>query len=197
MTLNRALAAAAAVLGLLALFVGTDAAPAGGSGVIGSLEVAKAIRADPEGILVVDVRDREAFDALHLPRAVHLPITPTEAQPLSAAEWRKRLEALGASLDRPIVVAGEPELPTRILWVELRQAGYRAAYMPDMLADWLEMIVSPVRGPIEDPAAQAAWDEQAELSRYFGGFPRVGSTPGRTGSVSERLRHARRRGCAL
>ncbi len=196
-TANRALAAAALLLGLLALFVETDAAPGGASAEIDALAVARAIRADPESMLIVDIRDREAFDALHLPRAVHLPIDPTHTGALARAEWRRNLEALGAARDRSIVVAGEPDLPTRLLWIELRRAGYEAFYMPDMLADWLETIVSPVRGPIEDPADRAAWDEQAELARYFGGFPRVGSTPGRTGSVSERLRHARRRGCAI
>jgi len=193
-TLHRILAAAAATLGLLALLTGDDTVPAGGPGEIGALEVAKAIRADPEGVLVVDIRDRAAWDSLHLPRAVHVPaLGGPEPQ-----EWQKRLEALGATRDRLIVVAGGPETPTRALWVELRKAGYQASYMPDMLADWLDTIISPVRGPIEDSEAKARWDEQAELSRYFGGFPRAVTDPSvRGGSVKERLRHARRRGCAI
>jgi hypothetical protein len=197
-TLNRALAAIATVLGLLALFTAEGAVPPGGSSEISAFEVAKAIRFDPEGLWVVDIRDQEAWEGLHVPRAVHLPVQPNpEREPLTAARWREKLEALGATREQPIVIAGGPETPTRDIWLELRKAGYEASYMPDMLDDWLETIVSPVRGPTEDPRARAEWEELAELSRYFGGFPRVNSTPGRSGSVSERLRHARRRGCAI
>lgn len=54
------------------------------------------------------------------------------------------------------------------------------------------------RGPTEDPEVKARWDEEAELSRYFGGFPRVDPDPTfRAGTMTERLRHARRRGCAI
>jgi hypothetical protein len=70
--------------------------------------------------------------------------------------------------------------------------------MPDMLPAWLDSIISPVRGPTDDPEEKARWDEQAELARYFGGFPRVVDDPSvRAGDVSSRLRHARRRGCAI
>lgn len=199
MTLNRGLAATAAVLGLLALLAGSETSPAGGPAETSAFDVAQTIRVDPQGTLIVDVRDHDAWEALHLPRSVHLPIRPEPQSPerLTATEWRQHLEALDGARGRPIVIAGGPETPTRELWLELRKAGYEASYMPDMLDDWLDTIVSPVRGPIEHPRDLAAWNELAELSRYFGGFPRVDNTPGRSGSVSERLRHARRRGCAI
>ncbi len=199
-TSEKILGALAAALGLLALLAGNDTLPARESGVIGALAVAKAIRADPEGILIIDIRDQVAWDDLHLPRAVHLPSHPPSEPrtPLAAPEWREQLERLGATQDQTIVIAGGPDSPTRTLWLELRKAGYEASYMPDMLADWLDTIISPTRAPTDDPEVLARWSELAELSRYFGGFPRVIAEPSvREGSVSERLGHARRRGCAI
>ena len=188
MSTNRTLAIVAGALGALALFGGDTPAP-GAPGAITALEVARALRADPDAVRILDVRDRAAFDEYHLPRAVLAPSDP---------------DALVASLGEHargdlVVIAGGPDAGPRAAWLALRRAGVVGArYLPDATAAWLDAIVSPVLVAGADPRTRAAWEEQAELSRYFGGFPRVRAAAERPADdVADRLRQARRRGCAF
>lgn len=189
MTANRVLALVAGALGALALFGGDTPAP-GGPGAISALEVARALRADPDGIRLLDIRDAAAFEEFHLPRAARAPADPGALVAGLATD---------VGPGDAIVVLGGPDAAARLAWLALRRAGFvRARYLPDATSAWLADIVSPVLPADAGPARRAAWPEQAELSRYFGGFPRVGTAAGReTDAAADGLRRARRRGCAF
>ncbi len=190
MSTNRVLAIVAGVLGALALFGGDTPAP-GTPGAISALEVARALRADPDGIRILDVEDEGDYARFHLPRAVRAPADP--------AALLAGLEDAGAGRGDLVVVAGGADDDGRAAWLALRRAGYvHARYLPHATDAWVDAIVSPVLPADADAGARAAWAEQAELSRYFGGFPRVGSPADTaTGDTADRLRRARRRGCAF
>jgi hypothetical protein len=189
-TTNRVLAASAGVLGALALIGGDTPAP-GGSGAMQALDLAAALRADPSAVVVLDVRDRAAFDEFHVPRASHVEGDRTDLLPVVA-----EIERSG---DLMIVVAGGPGSDARPGWLSLRRAGHdRVYYVPDILTAWLDDIISPTLSPDAGPAERAAWEEQAELSRYFGGFPRIRETADvDTVGSTARLTRAKRRGCAF
>lgn len=204
MSADRALAIAAAALGVLALFGGDTPAP-GPPGPIPALEVARALRADPDGVLILDIRDEASYRSFHLPRAVPAPAEPGALVasldgPRGRAGEADATEPRASSSRRELViVAGGPEAEARAAWLALRRAGYaRARYLPDAAAAWVEEIVSPVLPANADARARAAWAEQAELSRYFGGFPRIRAVAAdSTEDAADRLRRARRRGCAF
>lgn len=207
MTTNRVLAIAAGALGALALFGGDTPAP-GAPGAIGALEVARELRADPEAVVILDIRDEAEYRSFHLPRAVLAPADPgalvaslaADEAGASPSDRAGRGSARGrSSRTALVVVAGGPDAEPRAAWLALRRAGYaRARYLPDATAAWVDAIVSPVLPADADARTRAAWEEQAELSRYFGGFPRVGTAADTTGDdAAERLDRALRRGCAF
>jgi len=178
------------LLGALALIGGDTPAP-GGSGAMGALDLAAALRADPSGVVVLDVRDREAFDEFHVPRARLVEQDPEDLTAIVAD--------IEDSANAIIVVAGGPGADPKAGWLSLRRAGYdRAYYVPDILTAWLDDIISPTIAPDAGPNERAAWEAQAELSRYFGGFPRVRDAVEVDADVSAaRLKRAKRRGCAF
>jgi rhodanese-related sulfurtransferase len=191
---NRVLAATAGLLATLALIAGDTLAP-GGAGEIGALDVARRLRSDPDGIRILDVRGDSAFADFHLPRARHAALA--DAAHLEA--WVAAARAGGASEGDLVVIVGGPGIDARRPWLALKKAGFSdVRYMRDAVTDWLESIISPILGPDADDEERSAFEEQAEIARYFGGFPRIltaAEAPG--GDVSERLRKARRRGCAF
>lgn len=198
MTVNRWLTIVALTLGALAGVLGDGPVPPGGPAEISALVVASTLRTIPDGIHIADIRSQEAFDNFHLPRATHLPVDQDPENPSRLGEWLRGFDGLAIQPGDQIVIGGGPETPTRELWSEVRKAGYRASYMPDMVGDWVDVIVSPVRGPTEDPEKLRQWAEITDLSRYFGGFPRVVETlETDLANADSRLQRARRRGCAF
>ena len=203
MTLNRVLAALSVAMGLLALLPGGNAAVPGGPAETSALDVARALRKGPGDLHVIDVRSSAAFDDFHLPRALHVPFERDSARSsnLAIENWLQAFAALDIERGESIVVVGGPEASAREVWLALRWGGFQASYMPLMLDDWLDTIVSPVRAPTDDPGELARWEERASLSRYFGGLPRVIDRPvgdlAASSDPATRLQRARRRGCAF
>jgi hypothetical protein len=86
----------------------------------------------------------------------------------------------------------------------LRAAGVRnALFVPGGLADWRDEVISPVLPADAPPEQAAAFERAAELSRYFGGSPRIaapGESVTRPTELAEagppaQLARTRRRGC--
>jgi len=188
MSTNRVLAVTALVLAALAAVAGDTPAP-GGPGEWTGIDLARAIREDPDGIAVLDVRGEDAFGEFSVPRS-----RPAPADPTALLE---AVRAGGAGPGDLVVVAGGERADPRPGWLWLRRAGFnRVHYVRDVLASWIDEIVSPVLAPDASPREREAWEEQAELSRYFGGFPRIAAED-EGGGTSDRLRRAKRRGCAF
>jgi rhodanese-related sulfurtransferase len=185
---RRALAATAAVLGLLAAVPGArtvDTAAVAdeierGSGHVTAVELATWIRERRAGLRVLDLRDELAYEAYHVPSA-------ERATPAEVARLRPRAgEAL--------VLYGDGGARAAQAWALLRAAGVRDVYfLRGGLLDWTEDVMNPIVG------ADSASARVAALSRYFGGVPRDGASAAPAADVSRDAAAAvlriRRRGC--
>lgn len=192
------LAAAALALGGLALVPGGARAPgagtvpgvaelthelASGAGTVEALELARWIR-DRRPVRVLDVRDSSAHVRFSIPTAEHA-----------------TLEAL-AAVDpggEDLVIYGDGDGRAVRAWLLLRRLGHdRARLLVGGVVAWIDDVIEPVL-PAGTPEERARFDRVAELSRYFGGVPRVGerdtaavSGPARAEAA---VRLLSRRGC--
>lgn len=196
------LAIAGGSLALLAALAGSDAAraPGGvgpaeltaelasGDALVDPLVLAAMIR-DRAAVRLLDVRDSSAFIRFSLPTAVHA--TLPELARLVAEE-----ESSGVGA--PIVVYDDGGGDALRAWLLLRRLGH-----PDVrllragVAGWLDHVLSPTL-PAGSAEERARFEQVADLSRYFGGMPRVG-TPrsARTGpeAAEAAITLLSRRGC--
>ena len=197
-TTNGVLAAAALVLGVGALVVGSPyragAVPAptadpvtwtpAPDGRVSALLVAQWLRERKPGLRIVDLRDVDAYEQFHLPKAESLS--------------RQQLSTLAIGPHTTVVVYAGDSVEARRAAGALDEAGTgQAYYLADGVGEWLTEVLNPTLAPDASLAERAAWERAAELSRYFGGLPRVtaGTIPPR--STAEVLRRTVRRGCAF
>lgn len=194
---NAALATGAALLGALA---GGAALTGNRAGVLDrplpvlieahqltALELAGWLRDRKPSLTILDVRpDSAAFADFHLPRALHVPFD------------HLRDAATGPGV--VVVYADGSDLAARA-WLVLHALGHDSVrVMPDGVGSWLADILNPRLPSDATPEARAAFAAQAELSRYFGGLPRVvtpGEASGSDTGTAALLRTTARRGCAF
>jgi rhodanese-related sulfurtransferase len=171
---HRLLAGAAAALAILALAAG-DAPSAGGRVDVAALartveaeqdhvdaiELAAWIRAGKLGLRVIDVRGAEDFSAFHLPNAENLSLTELTRAPIGR--------------DETVVLYSEGGAHAAQGWFFLRARGIERVYfLRGGLYEWLTEVVNPTLPADASPAQRAVFARTAELSRYFGGQPRIG-----------------------
>jgi hypothetical protein len=78
----------------------------------------------------------------------------------------------------------------------LDEAGLAESYyLADGITEWLEDVMSPRLDPAASPEQLAAFGKAAELSRYFGGTPRLGR-PGSDNDTAT-VRRPPREGCGF
>jgi rhodanese-related sulfurtransferase len=168
------LALAALVLGGLALVPGGARAPgpgsgagvaeltrelASGAGTVDALELAGWIR-ERRPVRVLDVRDSSAHVRFSIPTAEHATL--------------EGLAALDPGGEVPLVLYGDGDGRAVRAWLLLRRLGHpRARLLAGGVVAWVDEVIEPVL-PAGTPAERARFDRVAELSRYFGGVPRVG-----------------------
>jgi rhodanese-related sulfurtransferase len=140
---RRILAAAAAILGVLALFAG-EAPERSAGATIQPVELAEWIRDRRPHLRVVDVRAEADFDVYHLPRAERL--TP----------------ATTFAADDTIVLVAGGSVRARNVYV--LRGGVQA---------WIDEVLNPTITADAAPSARAAYERASIVSRYFGGVPRV------------------------
>lgn len=179
MSVNRVLAGAALVLGLLAPFVPARDPDAGRLPVV---ELAQWLR-DRRAVRVVDLRDAEAFAAFNLPRAVSLTPAAARTLPLSAGDT--------------VVFYDDGSGAARAAWAAHRDGPAAVWWLADGVTEWVDEIMNPTIAPDAAPAERAAFDRVAELSRYFGGMPRIARPAADTASGATRFERTVRRGCAF
>ena len=181
--LHTGLAIAALTLGALAAVSGAATPDATPPSTITALELARWIRGDKPGLRVIDVRDSQAFASFAIPGAEHVSLG--------------RVARTGWKPGEIVIVYGEDESSATHAAVALRRAGVRDAFvLRGGVGEWARTIASPVLPPNPAPDEAAIAREIAEMSRWFGGVPRVGDA-GATGADSLRASLARiqRRGC--
>ncbi|HEU4456629.1 MAG TPA: rhodanese-like domain-containing protein [Longimicrobium sp.] len=137
-----------------------------------ALELATWIRDRKPGLRVVDVRPAAEFDAYHLPTAENLPLTA--------------LTGAGFRADETVVLYAEGGTQAVRGWVILRAAGVeRAHYLRGGLHEWMTEIVEPTLAADATPAERSVFARKAEISRYFGGTPRIAGSASSPASGEE------------
>jgi rhodanese-related sulfurtransferase len=171
--LNRVLAGAAAVLAFATLAAGDAGARVDLDALartveaeedrVTALELAAWIRDRKPDLRVVDVRDSASFAAFHIPNAENLPVTA--------------LTRAGFGADETVVLYSEGGTHAAQGWFFLRAAGVEKVYfLRGGLYEWMTEVMSPTLPAGATPAQRAEFARTSEISRYFGGMPRVGAT---------------------
>lgn len=180
---HRVLAGAGLALGAFAAMSGSATSAATSPPAVAPLELARWIRDAKPGLRIIDVRDAQAFEAFAIPGAERRALGELSREP-----WEAEVIA---------VVYADDEAAATQARATLRSAGVRnALVLRGGIAAWIHTIVSPVLPANPSPEAAAASRQIAEMSRWFGGVPRVGG-PGSADADSLRasIAHIRRRGC--
>jgi len=179
---HRLLAGAAAVLAVAALAAGDRSAAGaptpGGTHVdlvalaravdaeedhVTALELAAWIREQKPGLRVVDVRGAEDFAEFHLPNAENLSLTEVARAPFKP--------------DETVVLYSEGGTHAAQGWFFLRARGIGHVYfLRGGLYEWMTEVMNPTLAADATPGQRAEFARTAELSRYFGGVPRIGGS---------------------
>jgi len=144
--IRRVLAALAALLGGLALFVSGPHQRA--MKTISPLELAEWIHDRKPGLRIIDLRTEAEFDEYHVPRAEHVSI---ESAHFKASETIVLVGAnASTTLDEPSAY--------------LLRGGVQG---------WIDDVLNPTIAADAPPDARATFKRVSEVSRYFGGIPRI------------------------
>lgn len=126
-----------------------------------ALELAEWIRDQRPNLRVIDVRDSSDFAAYHIPRAERIPLGKLVSTP-----FRK---------DETIVLYSDGGAHAAQGWVFLRALGYQRVYfLRGGLYEWLDAVMNPAISSTASDSSRQTFAKVAEISRYFGGVPRVG-----------------------
>jgi rhodanese-related sulfurtransferase len=172
-----ALAAVAALLGVLALFAGSPFRARPAVVDVTAVELAEWIRDRKPELRIIDVRTEEQYDAYHLPRAERMDFGSLPSAPFKP--------------DETIVLVSGDERAAQAF-------GNRKVYfLRGGLREWIDDVMNPTIAENASPAARAAFQRASVVSRYFGGVPRVvDKLPvSRRDDTAAAAAAVRRRGC--
>jgi rhodanese-related sulfurtransferase len=135
-----------------------------------AIELAEWIRERRPGLRVVDIRSSAEFDALHIPTAERIALSE-----LSKTPFRR---------DETIVLYSEGGAHAGQGWVFLRALGYTKVYfLRGGLLEWMDEVMNPTMDIRASDSVRKAFARVSDLSRYFGGIPRVGNTTPKPASL--------------
>lgn len=171
----RKLGAGALLLGLAAPFAGSPyRAPQAldvdsllgeierGEDHVSALELAQWIRDRKPDLRVIDVRGPEEFAAYSIPTAENIPL--------------ERLPRASLRVDETIVLYSEGGAHAGQAWVLLKALGHaNVLFISGGMVDWHHDVMAPVLPENANDEEKRAFEAVAELSRYFGGEPQIGS----------------------
>jgi rhodanese-related sulfurtransferase len=182
-TLNRALAAAALLLGAVAI----AGNPYRGSTVrldtqelatiVGSTvdhvtvqELADWIIQDRTDYRLIDLRSEDEYAAYHIPTAENVPVA--------------QLPQYGLGRNEKIVLYSEGGIHSAQAWFLLRAQNYAGAYILfGGLEAWKDEVLYPVAPAAATPQEQAAFERAAQVARFFGGGPRAATAAADSGTA--------------
>jgi rhodanese-related sulfurtransferase/uncharacterized membrane protein YedE/YeeE len=206
----RGLAVGAALCGALAVFAGSPyraahatvdveqlaSAVAHEEDHVTAIELAEWIRGRKAGLRIVDLRTAAEFETYHLPRAERIAIESLASAPFHAADTIVLISGGGAHAAQA--------------WVLLQALGYKQVYfLRGGLQEWIDDVMNPTILATTPPQAMAEFKRVGEISRYFGGVPRIVDKveprpanaegapegDGSASSTSDAAAAIRRRGC--
>jgi rhodanese-related sulfurtransferase/uncharacterized membrane protein YedE/YeeE len=170
----RALAVAAALCGALAVFAGSPyraahatvdvqrlaSAVAHEEDHVTAIELAEWIRGRKAGLRIVDLRTAAEFETYHLPRAERIALESLATAPLRATDTIVLISGGGAHAAQA--------------WVLLQALGFKQVYfLRGGLQEWIDDVMNPTILATAPPRAMAEFKRVGEISRYFGGVPRI------------------------
>jgi rhodanese-related sulfurtransferase len=196
------LAAAALVLGALAAFAGSPVAASNArvdvpglantvdreDDHVAAVELARWIKDGRQDLKIVDLRDSAEFEDYHIPGAERIALGD-----LTKTPFRK---------DDTIVLYSDGGAHAAQGWVFLRALGYKHVYfLRGGLYEWIDDVMNPTISPTASDSARGQFNAAAEISRYFGGVPRLSDPPASSASGNQAAKKAnavsrvRGRGC--
>jgi rhodanese-related sulfurtransferase len=154
---------------------------ASGEPFVDAVTVAEWIR-DRRPVELVDVRDSSAFIRFSIPTARRVPF-----------DGLVRVEP---DTSRTLIVYDDGEGRAVRGWLLLRRTGHAdVRILQGGVVGWIDGVISPVL-PAGTAAERARYNRVADVSRYFGGMPRVGEPPVDSGrSAEDAVQLLSRRGC--
>jgi rhodanese-related sulfurtransferase len=157
-----------------------------------AIELAEWIRGRKAGLRIVDLRTAAEFETYHVPRAERIALESLATAPLHATDTVVLISGGGAHAAQA--------------WVLLQALGFKQVYfLRGGLQEWIDDVMNPTILATAPPAAMTEFKRVGELSRYFGGVPRIvdklepraanGASDGAASSASDAAAAIRRRGC--
>jgi rhodanese-related sulfurtransferase len=177
LTINHKLAAAAFVLGALALVAGNPYRGHTATLNVKELglmvekeldhvtvdELADAIIKGKADYRLIDVRSAKEFDEYHIPTAENIPLAS--------------LADAGLQRNEKIILYSEGGIHSAQAWFLLKALQYKHVYMlKDGLNEWKDRILFPTLSENASAEEKAEFEKRKAVSLYFGGTPRTGST---------------------
>ena len=171
---GRAFAVAAALCGALAAFAGSPyranhatvdverlaAAVAHEEDHVTAVELAEWIRGRKPGLRVIDLRPAVEFETYHVPRAERIALESLGSTPFRATETIVLISGGGAHAAQA--------------WVLLQALGHKQVFfLRGGLQEWIDDVMNPTILASASPRAMAEFKRVGEISRYFGGVPRI------------------------
>lgn len=155
-----------------------------GSARVDAVTVATWLRDRRPDLSILDVRPQPAHLEFHLPQAANVPLPLlADVAPDSAAT---------------VVVYGDGPADAQRTWVVLRALGHPdVRALEEGIRGWLVDVMNPLLEPPVTAGDSMEFDRRADLSRYFGGLPRLGAAVDSSTTTGEVLTRTRRRGCAF
>lgn len=134
---------------------------------VSALELAQWIRDRRPRLRIIDVRTADDFKEYHVPGAERIELS--------------QLVATHFSPDETIVLYSDGGAHAAQGWVFLRALGYKRVYfLRGGLYEWLDQVMNPTIASGASQPARNEFARIAELSRYFGGVPRVNDAASRS-----------------
>ncbi len=182
-TRNRVLAAAALLLGVVAI---AGDPYRGGTVRIDTQELATIVGSQVDHVTVqeladwiiqgrtdyrlLDLRSEPEYAAYHIPTAENVPVA--------------QLPGHGLGRNEKIVLYSEGGIHSAQAWFLLRAQKYPAAYILfGGLEAWKDEVLYPVAPAAASPQETAAFERAAQVARFFGGGPRAASRSADSGAV--------------
>jgi uncharacterized membrane protein YedE/YeeE/rhodanese-related sulfurtransferase len=179
------MAATAIALGVVAAVAGSPypAATARGfstalraSDRVTATEVASWIKDRRPGLRIIDLRSASTFDDYHVPTAEQHSV--------------ESLTMLSVSRDETLVLYGSDERQA-VEALTIVRGRAQAFILSGGVTSWLDEVMSPTLPANASTQQTAAFARVSELSRYFGGTPRIGGQA----SARQSVQQIRKRGC--
>lgn len=178
-SLNQKLAGGAAVLGFLAIFAGSPYT--GASATVDSKDLAVLVQREVDHVKpveladwiiqgkvdfrLIDLRDAKDYAEYHIPMAENVPLP--------------ELSSHGLARNETIILYSDGGIHSAQAWFLLKAQKYRGVYiLLGGLEEWKDSVLFPSIAQNAGPEERAEFEKMKEVSKFFGGSPRTGTTGG-------------------